>query len=714
VRRLNEANPALPRFGRNIATLGDECRCIALGEAAMNRWLRWSMPVVVLLAVSAPVAAADLALKRVVLSSGGVGYFEYEAAVEGDAALTLDVPLDQVDDVLKSLMVYDQAGSAGEITLPGREPLTQSFSDLPFDRDALSSAAALLNALQGAEIRLSGDKTLTGRLVHADDDTVRNADGTTQTRSRISVMTDTGLRQFVLQDFAEIGFLDPDLQTKIKTALARIAEYHAQGRRRLTLTIHGGGKRQVRVGYVVAMPLWKASYRVLLPSDAQAGTARLQGWAVLENFSGQAWNDVDLTLLSGNPVTFRQALYESYYVPRQTVPVEAGNRVLPPPDTGAVAGVVSERAAMDDPARMQPQAKAMRAFPAGAAAAMPPLPAPAPPPPPPPASIEAAAAAEEAAQIAFTPPYKITVAAGQSLVLPLIDRELPTRRVDLYQPYTDAAHPLAAIELTNGGETGLPPGVLTLYQQADKGTTYLGDARLAALPAGDKRLLSYAVDNKVTIDRAVNDHQSIVKATIADGLMRLTRLNRQTTTYAVKASGTAPTVIVEHPRLAGWNLTTPDPGKVERTATAYRIPASVGADGKATLTVSEDRPVEESLRLTDLDDDRVGVFVAAKELDPQLRQALADLAQRRKTVGQRKADLDRLNGQRGQLVEDETRLRDNYTAVKDDPGMRKRALGQLNETETALDANASAIAKATSALAAAEADLASYVAALKM
>src|SRR5436305_7979136 len=97
--------------------------------------------------VAFPVGAAELALKRVVLSTGGVGYFEYEAAVDGNATLALDVPLDQVDDVLKSLVVYDAAGSAGEITLPGREPLNQSFADLPFDRSALQSAVDLLNAL---------------------------------------------------------------------------------------------------------------------------------------------------------------------------------------------------------------------------------------------------------------------------------------------------------------------------------------------------------------------------------------------------------------------------------------------------------------------------------------------------------------------------------------------------------------------------------------
>jgi len=92
----------------------------------------WSgVLVLALAAVSWRADAADLALKRVMLSSGGVGYFEYETSVDGDATLTLDVALDQVDDVLKSLVVYDESGTAGEITLPGRNPLTQSFCRSP-------------------------------------------------------------------------------------------------------------------------------------------------------------------------------------------------------------------------------------------------------------------------------------------------------------------------------------------------------------------------------------------------------------------------------------------------------------------------------------------------------------------------------------------------------------------------------------------------------
>ena len=258
----------------------------------------------------------------------------------------------------------------------------------------------------------------------------------------------------------------------------------------------------MRVGYVVAMPLWKATYRLSLPADPASGSARLQGWAVLENFSGQSWNDVELTLLSGNPVTFRQALYQSYYVPRPIVPVEAGNRVLPPPDTGIFADNLTTKAENALPAPSPTAAAPCVQAGAGRIAR------------------SASGASRRTRHPArrdrgrdhpgrgdadrLHPRTKVSVAAGQSLVVPLIDRELPARRIDLFQPATDAHHPLAAIELTNAADTGLPPGVLTLYQQSDAGSSYLGDARLAALPAGDKRLLSYAIDTKVTVDQSTD------------------------------------------------------------------------------------------------------------------------------------------------------------------------------------------------------------------
>src|SRR6185437_17000149 len=95
------------------------------------------LTVAFLLTSVCPGFAADLALKRVMLSSAGVGYFEYEATVDGPVTLGLDVPLDQVDDVLMSLVVFDSAGGVGTVELPGRDNTHASFGDVPFGPDAL-------------------------------------------------------------------------------------------------------------------------------------------------------------------------------------------------------------------------------------------------------------------------------------------------------------------------------------------------------------------------------------------------------------------------------------------------------------------------------------------------------------------------------------------------------------------------------------------------
>src|SRR3984893_11478581 len=194
----------------------------------MVRW--WHLAA--LLAVVGPADGADLSLQRIMLSSGGVGYFEYEAVVDGNATLSLDVPLDQIDDILKSLVVYDDGGTAGEVTLPGREPLTQTFVDLPFDRAALDSAPALLNALQGAEVRVSGAKPMNGRLLRVVEETSRGTDGLAIPRDRVTLLTDGGIEQFILEDADSIAFVDPELQSKVATALSRLATRRSDGRRR--------------------------------------------------------------------------------------------------------------------------------------------------------------------------------------------------------------------------------------------------------------------------------------------------------------------------------------------------------------------------------------------------------------------------------------------------------------------------------------------------
>ncbi|MBL0901110.1 MAG: DUF4139 domain-containing protein, partial [Reyranella sp.] len=442
--------------------------------------------------------AQDLALKRVMLSSGGLGYFEYEASVDGDATLKLTVSLGQVDDILKSLVVYDDKGGVGGLSLPGREPLAQAFRDLPFDQSSLGSPADLLATLKGTQITVGGAKAMTGRVVSVEEEiaTLPNDRGTIK-RTRVTLFTDRGLQQFILEDAENLQFADAALRDKIGQALLAIQNNRAKDARTIELSTRGQGKRTVRVAYIVEAPVWKASYRLTLAADPAAPRSALQGWAVIENMSGQDWKDVELTLVSGRPVAFRQALYNAYYVTRPEVPVEVAGRLMPGVDRGGVQVAEDRPKSMPMPAPAPYRAQQER----GAAPAMA-------PPPPPPAPIAVAAeqveASDAATQVIFKFPRPVTVENGRTLSIPIIDRQVPAQRLALYQADTAPRNPLAAIRLSNDGDSGLPAGVITMYERDRAGyVTYVGDARLSGFPIGETRLLAYALDGKIRIERDV-------------------------------------------------------------------------------------------------------------------------------------------------------------------------------------------------------------------
>ena len=668
----------------------------------MSILLRLLLPAL-LLAWCGVAAAEPLALKRVMLSSGGVGYFEYEARVDGNATLELDLRLDQVDDALKSLVVYDDKGGIGGISLPGREPLAQAFRDLPFEQQALGSPVALLAALQGAEVTVTGARSLSGRIVGVTEERVLagNQPGAPVIqRHRVTLMTASGLQQFVLQEAEAVQFTDPRLKAQVETALAAVAQHRAKDRRTFTIASTGQGKRLVRVAYVVGSPLWKASYRLTLPAlapgevDAAQARADLQGWAVIENLSGQDWSGIELTLVSGNPVTFRQSLYQAYYVNRPEVPVEVMGRILPPPDKGAVAA--------------EPQT-AMRQ-------AMAPMVAAAPPPPGiaggmakssrslveqrardevSPTAIagaaEAAVSEEAATQVVFRFPQAVSVPNGQTLTIPVVQRSVPARRLALYQPQTDARHPLAAVRLTNeakdGQGTGLPPGVLTLYErQRDNQVAYVGDARLGALPVGEERLLSFALDQKVSVDREVQGKRTIGQGSIQRGVFRYVVTERQSTTYRFKgAKLEARSLIVEHPRIAGWQLVSPPEREVELTDGFYRLKGELPKDGTARLDVVLEQPRQESVAIAQVARDQIAAWANAEELDKPLRDAFAQLARLQAEADRSGRRLDELGQNRKRLFEDQGRLRENLARTPANSDLHRRYLAKLNEQESELE-----------------------------
>jgi hypothetical protein len=688
-------------------------------------------------------AATKLPLKRVLLSTGGVGYFEHEAVVDGNATLSLEVRLDQVDDVLKSIVVYDNTGRVGTVSLPGREPLQQAFRDMPFGRAALNDPATLMRALQGAHVLALGARKISGRIVSVQPETVTLPETRAVTRRhRVTLYTASGLENFLLEDARSVQFVNAALQAQVNKALGDVVRHRIRDRRTLNISLSGNTKRTVRVAYVVGAPLWKASYRLTVSSDEAARKAHLQGWAVVENMSGRDWEGVELTLISGNPVTFRQAIYTSYYVHRPEVPVEVLGRILPRPDTGNLdVGQLAELRDDKDGRRSKKKARyrvrgdavgrvlakgmvggqfarkeerkadAMLASAPMESEQFRDVAAP----------VQTALAAiqtvsqESATQGLFRVPVPISIQTGHSLVVPIVDKRYPARRLALYQPATHQAHPLASVRLSNAGESGLPNGVLTLYERQSKSgaIAYLGDAQLRTLPAGEKRLVSFALDEKVRVERSAAHKSTIAKGSIKRGVFRHTVIDRQVTTYTLKgARREARSVVVEHPRMSGWKLEMPAKDKAKLAQKVYRFDVDLKAGEGKTLKVVVTRPRRQTVSLSNLKRNRIAAFAGADTLDPAVRTAFKRMSGMMAKIQVLKNQVSKLKNVQKGIFADQTRIRENMRRVAKNSKLYGRYMTKLDKQEGRLDTITGELEATHGKRRQAEAALADYIASL--
>jgi hypothetical protein len=468
-----------------------------------------------------PALGDELPVTGVVMSSGGLMQVERRANLAPDAPASFRVPLGAVDDVLKSLLVRDPAGTIEGVRLPARDLAEEAFRGLPLRPADFESRAALLNALRGQMVEAAGT---TGRVAEAAE---------TEQGLRLTLVTPTGLTTALLRDGAEARLLDSTLAARVSRAAEALATARSDGERLVEVMLRGTREREVSVVSVIPAPVWKPSWRLVVP--AGKATAGLQGWATVENLSGADWDGVRLTLVSGEAASFQQALYAPITVPRQNLPVRVAEQVPVTADTGA-----------------RPPPPAPAAAPAfrqrtGEMATMMAAPAPAP-------MGQAAApalAAASAGRIAFTLPEPVKLQAGMTANLPFLDAQLPAERVWWIQD-SGARHPLQAVSLVNSTPNTLPDGIVTVFgaEGAEAGS-WLGDAELRALPPGANRLLAFGRDRDVLVTSATHDSTRPTAAALRPGQVVLKTLSTEEATFAIDPRGAKGSVLIDLPRRPG-------------------------------------------------------------------------------------------------------------------------------------------------------------------
>src|SRR5262245_19417974 len=285
--------------------------------------------------------ASQLPLTHVHLFSSGVGYFQREGVVEGNTRIDLTFPVHNLNDLIKSMVFQDLDG--GRISVVGydsTDPSDKTLRSFALNLAGKPSYAQILQQARGEKVEVGlRSTTLTGTILGVEKQ--KQAQGKDLVEVDVlNLWCADGMRSVKLPDAQRVRFLNPAVEREVKQALELLARTHDNQMKTVTLSFEGAGKRRVRVGYVIESPLWKTSYRLVLGRD---GKPSLQGWAVVDNPTGEDWSNVRLALVAGRPLSFQLDLSTPIYVPRPRVELELFAGLRPPTYHGEMDWMAAQR-----------------------------------------------------------------------------------------------------------------------------------------------------------------------------------------------------------------------------------------------------------------------------------------------------------------------------------------------------------------------------------
>jgi hypothetical protein len=649
-------------------------------------------------------ASASLPISRIVLFSSGVGYFQREGTVDGNAKVDLRFTAGDVNDLLKSLVLEDKGGGGiGTVSYDNRNPIEMTLKTFALDLTANPSIGDLLNQARGERVEITTSayrvpgketETLEGVIVGVEKQREpAGRDGVVDVE-QLNLLTSDGVRGIKLKTVLRVKFQKPALETEFRKALAVLAAAHDRQKKSVTLNFAGQGKRPVKVAYILESPMWKTSYRLDLAKDKNF----LQGWAIVENTTDEDWKDVRMGLVSGRPISFKMDLYEPLFIQRPVVEPELFASLRPPSYAGNLArdeaakpqfrsageGALllgKRRGGMAEPAGAPAPAKAMRgemdldgSIQFG------------------PQGGERAAAAQASAlgdyfQYVLKDP--VSLARQKSALLPIVNQEVAGERFSIYNESVQPKYPLLGLRFYNNTPLHLSQGPITVYENG----TYAGDARIPDLQPNEKRLISYAIDLGTEVVPVQTQHDDLMVVKIIKGILHLTYKLRETKTYTVKnRSEHDRAVLIEHPYRPGYQLISPSKSE-ERTRDVYRFLVSAKPNDSVKQDVVEELARVEQIVLTNLNDETVRFYIkqqaASQKVKDALSQALALKAKADATMKQIGREEQALKV----IEDDQARMRNNMARVPQTAEAYKRYLKKFDDQETEIENRRNRITK---------------------
>jgi hypothetical protein len=505
------------------------------------------------------------------------------------------------------------------------------------------------------------------------------------------------------------------------------------------LQLGGGDDHDLVVAYVVETPIWRPSYRVVLDQRQ----ALLQGWAVVQNMSGEDWTDVSMSVTSGAPLSFRSDLAQPV-IPERPMVSDSGEVIAapvhgetalrtreleqppPPPSPPPMAQASTPTSGWAAPAaEPEPSSRAERSRrasrPMGGAGG------------PPRAdsnadryydaddgiggeaeelaeadgdaessdmtigaeelassvrSLAAGVVQEGVTRYDVTEP--VTVPNNGSTMVAIINQTIPGEDALLFRPDSavpdSVSHPMRVVRLENATGVLLERGPVAIYQRG----ALLGQGLLDSLPSGATTTIPFALERGVSVEVEQRSDEAtgrLVK--IAAGRLTVEQFAQRSTTYRIRNGlDRATRIFLRHGRMVNWEIVDP-PAGTENVEGAALLPVELSAGADREFAVVERTPTQRVVDLmSDIGAEVVGLYLSGPAVDaaagPVLRQALQH-RERLVEIGQNRARLDR---ERQELRGAQADVQSNLAAIREisrASDLRDRLTRRLAELSSRID-----------------------------
>lgn len=640
------------------------------------------------IALSRPALAqnkTELPLQQVVLFSSGVGYFSRAGEVNDDTTVDLTVRKGQLSDLLKSLVLFDEKGTVAPVSYSIDDYLGTRALDNDLNLPDSATPGTILKTFRGATVVLSlrgGDK-VEGRIASVSTRQIPG-DKAPINVEVANVLTATGLRSVDLSEVESFQFADAALQAKFVGALEKSAGLLTtqldDGARSVTLRFNGKGKRRARAGYLLEMPVWKTSYRLVLDDNKKPF---LQGWAIVENPTDADWKDVNLSLVAGRPISFIQNLAIPVYVTRPVVQSDIPNASFTPQTFGDGLGADDRpETSANESARggfaggaggfggggfggnangsrnRMPQNEAALNGPAGPQGArdeMSQI-----------SNISAIAAQASAADagelFVYALDQKLTLPHGKAAMVPIISRDVAGDMLSIVNNFGNTGNQVAqnGFRLKNDSDLRLSGGPITVYS----GGIYGGDARLDGLSPRDSKLIAYGIDLDLVVKREDDENNSQLLQIVKSGDTLYRRYQGfLTQNYALKNKATkAKTVLIQQPAQGDWELIDPKQ-RDEKSTEGDRFKVELKPGEARDYPIKWQRTYSETIAIGDFDFANLDVYLRDKQISPELKAKLDVVSKAKARVADLQRQIDAQNKALKAIGEDQARLRENMKVL---------------------------------------------------